>query len=160
MVDHAERALIGAAANRKGKAAEQAVARYLREHGWPDAARTVRTGWANERGSRADVGDIDGTSRLVWQVKTGASDMSGASVPRSLAETVNQAIAAGADYGLLVVRRSGKSDPGQWWVWLGARDFRDLLRGDVFPAGTLVDFPIRAQLGDLVGLLKTAGYSA
>ena len=53
----------------KGKAAERAVARWLRENGWPQADRAVRTGYRSSLRTSDDPGDIVGTPGLAWQVK-------------------------------------------------------------------------------------------
>lgn len=158
-LDGRTRAEIGRSANRKGKDAEQAVARYLREHGWPGAQRMVRTGWKVGDQVSRDHGDITGTARLCWQVKTSASDFTDSRVLRVLAGTVDQAVAGGADYGIAIERRAGKTNPGRWFAWLSARDLAALLS----PAGATVagrdeTAPVRMLLEDLVPLLHAAGY--
>lgn len=161
-LDGRTRAEIGRSSNRRGKEAEQAVARYLRENGWPDAQRMVRTGWkVGDRQSR-DCGDLDGTPRLCWQVKTSAGDFTDNRVLAVLTATTEQTVASGADYGVTIERRAGKTDPGRWWAWLTARDLHSLM--DSAPATVLaapehrLDAPVRMLLRDLVPLLHAAGY--
>lgn len=80
-----------------------------------------------------------------------------------LAETTKQAVAAGADYGILVQRRDGKSDPGSWWAWLTVGDLAWLIETSrnpdvLLPADQLWDKPARMELADLLPLLHRAGY--
>ncbi|OXM69657.1 hypothetical protein [Amycolatopsis vastitatis] len=162
-LDRRTRAEIGRSSNRRGKEAEQAVARWLREHGWPDAQRTVRTGWrVGDRQSR-DRGDIDGTPRLAWQVKTSSADFTDNQVGNVLAAAADQAVASGADYGIAVERRAGKSDPGAWFAWLTAGDLHQLAETARNPdvltvAGPRLEVPVRLLLRDLAPLLHAAGY--
>ena len=162
-LDHQTRSEIARASNRRGKEAEQAVARWLREHGWPDAQRTVRTGWrAGDHQSR-DRGDIDGTPRLAWQVKTSASDFTDTGVRNVLAATTEQAVAAGADYGIAVERRVGKTSPGRWHAWMTAGDLHNLTQTARKPdmlttTEPRLDVPVRLLLEDLAPLLYAAGY--
>ncbi|WP_158884068.1 hypothetical protein [Amycolatopsis anabasis] len=164
-LDRRTRADIGRAANNKGKEAERAVARYLREHGWPDAQRMVRTGWkTGDRASR-DRGDIDGTPGLCWQVKTSAGDFTDHRVLDVLAETADQAVASGADYGIAVERRAGKTNPGRWWAWMPAGDLYNLVENARYPdvltaSGPDLNVPVRLLLRDVVTLLNAAGYGA
>ncbi|WP_370944042.1 hypothetical protein AB5J62_33715 [Amycolatopsis sp. cg5] len=164
-VDRRTRAEIGRSSNRRGKEAEQALSRWLRENGWPDAQRTVRTGWrVGDRQSR-DRGDIDGTPRLCWQVKTSAEDFTDNRVLKVLAATAEQATASGADYGIAVERRAGKTDPGRWLAWITAGDLYALAETARNPfvlavAQPLLDVPVRLLLRDLVPLLHAAGYGS
>ncbi|WP_103339896.1 hypothetical protein [Amycolatopsis sp. CA-126428] len=164
-LDRQTRADIGRASNRRGKTAEQAVARWLREHGWPDAQRTVRTGWrVGDRQSR-DRGDIDGTPRIAWQVKTSSSDFTDNQVGKVLAAAADQAVASGADYGIAVERRAGKSDPGHWLAWLTAGDLHAIIETARDPdvlavAEPRLEVPVRLLLCDLAPLLHAAGYGS
>lgn len=142
------RSEIGKANNRKGKDRERRVARYLREHGWPFAERRQRTGFATADRTRADQGDLMGTPGIVWQVKDTAQH----NIPAWLEQTEDQRLAAGAQFGVLVVRRNGKADPGQWWAWLPAVALFEGLAEMSFPA---LNRPICLELGHLVPLLYT-----
>ncbi|MFK0249254.1 hypothetical protein ACIQUM_31535 [Amycolatopsis azurea] len=80
-----------------------------------------------------------------------------------LGQTTGQAVAAGADYGVLVQRRDGKSDPGDWWVWLPAGDLAALIETSRDPEIVRVadprhTMPVRLELADLLPLLHAAGY--
>ncbi|WP_394360706.1 hypothetical protein [Amycolatopsis sp. SB7-3] len=80
-----------------------------------------------------------------------------------LGQTAEQAVTAGADYGVLVQRRDGKSDPGDWWVWLPAGDLAALIETARDPEIVQVTdprhtMPVRLELADLLPLLHAAGY--
>lgn len=148
---------IGRAARRKGIQAERDLAKYLRVW-WPGAERKVDTGWRVKGGrASADHGDIRGTSGLVWQMKY-LADMTDLDIERALSAAEDQAVAAGADYGVLVQRRPGKSDPGRWWAWLRVGDVCHLASHRKVYSKTGVDAPVRLELHDLVDLLVHAGY--
>jgi len=151
------RAALGRASARKGKETERMVAAYLRDHGWPQAERMVRTGWRNRARTEQDPGDIRGTPSLVGQVKSTPS-LSDVDIRRALDETAEQATAA--DYGVLVQRRNGKSDVGRWWAWLPLLDVCALSTGEekFLSRNGNLDAPLRMQVGALVALLHRAGY--
>ncbi|WP_424183834.1 hypothetical protein ACOBQX_17905 [Actinokineospora sp. G85] len=152
----AERSRRGSASRRRGADAERRLATWLRWNGWPHAERAVRTGFRGGGRTVVDPGDIVGTPALVWQVKDQAREQ----VEAWLVETEQQRLgapgAAPADLGLLVVRRRGKADPGRWWVWLPAERFVALVADT--PAIPHAPQPVRLELGDLVLLLRAAGY--
>ncbi|WP_052371959.1 hypothetical protein [Amycolatopsis taiwanensis] len=156
------RAEIGRANREKGIRAERDVGRYLRVHGWPDAERKSDNGWRSSDRVSADLGDIRGTPGLVWQVKARGS-LSTLDITGILAETTEQAVAAGADYGVVVQRRDGKSDPGVWWAWLPAADLAALIETVRNPdvahvSDPTLAMPVRLELANLVTLLHQAGY--
>jgi hypothetical protein len=91
---------------RKGRRAEIAVAEFLATAGFPYAEPTRRSGWADDRG------DIDGIPGVVIEVKDHAKhDLSG-----WLKELANEIANAKADTGVLVVKRRGIGDAGQWYA--------------------------------------------
>lgn len=148
------RSQIGKANLTKSKASERAVAAYLRVVGFPGAERTVRTGYHVAGRSSADRGDIDGTPGLCWQVKHVAQSRLH-QVPEWLADTEAQRFAAGADLGILVVKRVGHAHPATWWAYLQLHQLVWLA------GGTLAvdrDTPVRMELAALVGALRRAGY--
>ncbi len=112
-----DRSRIGKANGEKGKRAERDLVTWLRRHGFPGAERTVRTGYHTPARQRVDTGDIDGTPGLVFQVKDVADRLLW-KVDGWLRETEAQRLAAGADVGVLVVKRRGHADPGHWWAWM------------------------------------------
>lgn len=91
---------------RKGRRAEIAVAEYLAEHGHPYAEPTRRSGWADDRG------DIDGIPGVVVEVK----DQQRHTLPAWLRELEVEIVNAGATTGVLIVKRRGTSDVGQWFA--------------------------------------------
>lgn len=147
---------IGRAARAKGIKAERDLAKYLRTW-WPDAERTVITGWRSTDRESADLGDIRGTPGLAWQLKY-ITDMTDKAIVDILHEVEQQRRAAKADYGIVVQRRSGKSDPGRWWAWLHSDDYVELCTKNAnlhYPGPV---HPVRLQLGDLIRPLLNFGY--
>lgn len=152
-----DRAALGRSNRRRGADAERRVVAWLREHGWPGAERAVRTGYRTATRAGADPGDIIGTPGLVWQVKDCAREQ----VDAWLAETEEQAEAAGADYGLLVVRRRRVGGVGRWWVYMRLADLGGLLvhaYGDATHLAPDPDDVARLELRALVRYLHAAGY--
>lgn len=151
------RAALGRANRSKGHKAERELARYLRQW-WPDARRAVSAGWRTGERTSADRGDIAGTPALCWQVKN-VEGMSDADIAAARRETQDQAVAAGADFGLLVQRRPGKSDPGRWWCWLELSDVICLLYdADAGLKFAEYDCPSRWAVADVVDMLLGAGH--
>lgn len=146
---------IGRSNSARGKAAERAVVTYYRATGWPHAERTVRTGSRSGSRVRRDHGDIDGTPGIVTQVKC-VDPARLHMVGTWLAATDAQARAAGADLGVLVIKRPGHANAGRWWAYLRLYHLVGLAGGQadqVEPAIT-----VRLELADLVTVLRTAGY--
>lgn len=153
----AARARRGAANRRKGHETERAVARWLRDHGFPGAERGVRTAYTAGGRTVADPGDITGTPCLAWQVKYCEREH----IPAWLQETEEQREAAEADYGILVARRSGRTDPGTWWAWIPLHAFASLIACGWDHRLSLTGIgarPCRLELRDVVALLRAAGY--
>lgn len=144
---------IGRAARAKGIKAERDLANYLRTW-WPDAERTVATGWRSSDRESADLGDIRGTPGLVWQLKY-LADMTDKDIVDTLADAEKQREAVGADYGIVVQRRHRKADPGRWWAWLASPTYVGIYTGTPV-AGPA--YPVRLQLHDLVTSLIYGGY--
>lgn len=95
----------------KGTAAETAFTRYAREHGFPHAERRALAGYK-------DVGDVWLTVGVIAEVKnytlpTGFP--TGGQVEKWLAEAAVERDNAGADHCILVVKRKGTTDVGQWF---------------------------------------------
>ena len=105
----------GSSSRRKGARAEQAVARWLRANGW--AARTSRSAQGVQGGA-----DIITDCPLSLEVKDHAT--------AKLAEWLDQAVAQarpGAP-GVVLHKRRGKGDPGDWYATLRAADLIALVR--------------------------------
>ena len=139
-----------------GTAAETAVVRYLRDHGFPHAERRAL------RGAR-DAGDITGTPGICWSIKGGqaAKSASDGLVEDWLYELDKQIDNSHSVYGILVMQRRGYGPDraGRWWaitrldsfVLIAAREASthqyDLSRA-----------PVRVHLADMCQLLRRAGY--
>src|SRR5690554_3488274 len=110
-----------------GTAAESAVVRYLRAHGFPHAERRAL------RGAR-DAGDITGTPGICWSVKGGqaAKDASDGLVEDWLFELERQRSHARADCGVLVLQRRGYGPEraGRWWAIMPGRQYETLCNGN------------------------------
>jgi hypothetical protein len=135
-----------------GTAAETAVVRAARRHGFPGADRLTLTG----RHDRGDVGLCPG---VILEVKGGetARNASDALVESWLDESSREAFHASADVAFLVVQRRGVGAPNahRWWAWwrLGwLEHLRAPETRDVEPT------PVRMQLGHALRLLRAAGY--
>lgn len=145
------------ASRNRGITAERALVRYLRDNGFAGAERAVRTGYRTPDRISADPGDITGTPGLVWSVKDCATER----ITTWFDELEHMRNAVTADVGLLVVKRRGHANPGEWWCWLWLGDLAALLTASdvVIPrelAWTLA--PARLELADVVGLLRRGGY--
>jgi hypothetical protein len=96
-----------------GTAAETAVVRALRRHGFPHAERRALRG-------EHDAGDIAGTPGVCWSVKGGeaAKSASDNQVERWLSALEKQQVNARADLGVLVLQRKGVGGPNadRWWA--------------------------------------------
>ena len=90
---------------RKGSLAERLVVEYLRAHGFPRARRT-------QAGTRGDIGDIDGVPGFAIEVKNHARlDLAGW-VAQMLAEMEEK----GVDNGVVIAKKRGTTDPGEWYA--------------------------------------------
>ncbi len=144
------------AANRnRGAVTERMVVTWLRAHGWPDAERRLVTGHRTRSRTRPDHGDVTGTP-ICWQVKSlRPVNAAERRVPAWMAETEAQRQASGADIGVLVVRRDGTSDVGEWWAWLRLDAVAHLIDT---PWCVPSSAPMRLTVADAVTLLHDAGY--
>lgn len=133
-----------------GTAAETAVVRYLRAHGWPEAERRQLRG-------NLDAGDITGTPGICWEIKGGnaAKTASDGLVTQWLADTERERINAGARLGILVMQRAGYGPDRcyMWWAVIPLHVLVDMLPGEFFP-DFYPEWPVRMHLGNLVQLMK------
>ena len=151
------RSQIGKANSAKGKIRERNVVSYLRVSGFPGAERTVRTGYRVAGRTSRDHGDIDGTPGIAWQIKD-VAEREWWRIPGWMTDTKEQAKAAGADIGVLVIRRAGHAHPSEWWAHMYLGDVIELLDlHTIYPTGNTW-FPIRFELQHLLPLLHMAGY--
>jgi predicted alpha/beta hydrolase len=107
----------GSSSRNKGKRAELAVAKWLRDNGWQ--AATTRATSGAQRGD-----DLVTDTGLSWEVKDHAR--------LELAAWIDQATSnADGKPAVVVHKRRGKGDVGSWYCTLTASDLLRLLEGDV-----------------------------
>lgn len=150
------RAQLGRSVLARSKDDERAVAAYLREHGYPQAERAVRTGFKPVGDRGADPGDITNTPGLVVSVKS-VEDIAAIerTVPAWLVDLDQMRTADLDPVRLLIVHRFGKRDVGQWWAFQWAYQFAEL-------AGVRVEsdrmqmlaYPVRTTVADAVPLVR------
>lgn len=134
----------------KGKKAERDVVAYLKPV-FPDARRTVRTGYRNAVTSADDEGDIDGTPGLCFQVKALGTELVSGKVLSDLYAAVQ--VQAAGRLPLILNKRPSRADVGQWWVWLTVGDLVHLKSGVppymVNGGRTLIRVPLFNIISDL-----------
>lgn len=146
-------------AHRKGKDAENAVARALTRSGIP-AKRHVRTG---DRFTH-DEGDLRLTTAPVTiEVKNWAKGYSRGQVAELLEKLERQK--RPGDLGLLVCKRVGHADPYDWDCWTSVRCAWRLLAGrrpdvDLFVrlVETGFEHPVDFVFGDVIRALVSGGW--
>ena len=106
-----------------GKDTELRAARYLRSRGLAGVERAVRTGFRTTERSVADAGDLTGWPGVCIQVKSLRPANAAERQTRTwLAELESPRQQSGASIGLLIVRRWGTTDVGEWWCFLTTWD--------------------------------------
>jgi hypothetical protein len=134
------------------------VVGYLHSRGLTGVERAVRTGFSAGGRSVADAGDLTGWPGVCVQVKSlRPANAAERETRRWLAETEAQRRQSGASVGLLVVRRWGTTDVGEWWCFLMARDLLHAAEGG--PILHTTTAPVRLELEDAVDLLQTWGWA-
>lgn len=134
----------------KGVEGERQVAKWLRSNGFPGAVRAVRTATKVSK----DPGDITGTPGIVWQLKV-VAERELWRVPNWVRDTEDQRQHMKADLGILVVKRNGCTDPGNWWAFVPAWALTFLATDDSSAAAL---FQVRCTLQDITDLLIKRGY--
>lgn len=119
----------------KGTAFESAVVKLARSAGFPDAARLALAG-REDRGDVVLVGTA-AAPRVILECKAYAT-YSDAQVMLWLGETERERIAAGAELGVLVVKRARKPIEHSWAVTVHGRMQR----------------PVFMYLGDYLAMLR------
>ena len=103
-------------AKAKGTAAETAVVRYLKDHGFPHAERRALHG-------TADKGDITGCGPVVFEVKNHKTmDLAG-----WIKELETEMSNAAVDTGAVIAKKRGTTDPGEWYAIMPLRILVGLL---------------------------------
>lgn len=136
-----------------GTAAESAVVKALRAHGFPHAERRALSG-------AADHGDILLCPGVIAEVKGGAAakDASDGLLQVWWEETQREKINARADVALLIVARRGigPANADRWWAVMPLDQLRQMLGAwDPVPTGTGL---VRLHLRDAAILLRAYGY--
>lgn len=135
----------------KGKRAERDLASWLREQGWPNARRHVRTGdryAADEGDIRLDIG---ANRDLVIECKHYAAGLTTGDVVRFLDKLVHRQC-RGGDIGVLVERPTRVSDVGRWWAYLSAGTLATLVSGRL--VGPVATEPVRMALSCALTLVE------
>ena len=108
---------MSSAAKRKGSQAERDVVAYLKANGYPYADRRVA-------GATLDKGDISGVLGVTIEIKNHARlDLAG-----WLAELEVEMKNDNAWTGVVIHKRKGKGDVGQWYATMPARIWLELLK--------------------------------
>ena len=108
---------MSSAAKRKGSQAERDVVAYLKANGYPYADRRVA-------GATLDKGDISGVLGVTIEIKNHARlDLAG-----WLAELEIEMKNDNAWTGVVIHKRKGKGDVGEWYATLPVKVWLALLR--------------------------------
>ena len=108
---------MGAASRRKGAAAEVAVVKHLRDHGFPAAERRIA-------GTDDALGDITGIPGLVIEVK----NQKALNLAGWVDQLGDELDTARVDHGAVIHKRPGKIDVGEWYATMPVAVLLDLLR--------------------------------
>lgn len=125
---------------------ERRLANYMKRW-WPDACRGVRNTYP-------DPGDIAEIGPALF-----------VSMKRVEQERINPWMAellekAAGRLGLLIVRRKGHADPGEWWCWLTFHDLTVLMEAPPPGAYDANDHAhVRMELRDVMDLLVFSNYA-
>lgn len=106
----------------KGDRAERSVLRYLHMAGFPRAWKT-RAGWDDDRGDIVIPHPSDSSRSVAVQVKDVAKPVWSKWHEQVAAQVRN----AGAEFGVIVHKRRGISDPSQWHVVMTGAQFAEIL---------------------------------
>lgn len=142
---------------KKGTAAETAVVKWLRDNGFGQADRQPL------RGTR-DCGDITACPGIIIEVKAHrlpTGHPTAGQLAEWMRQTDDETVSAGADVGILVVKRPGTTDVGRWHAYVTAWELAEL----IYPRMTsnaitspAMESPVMLTLADLVALLRAAGW--
>ncbi len=144
----------------KGTAAESAVVRHVQVNGFPHAYRNALTG-------SKDHGDVTLCPGVIVEVKSHAGGPStGQPTPGVLAEWMRQTDVerahARADFGVLVVKRSGTTDPSRWFAYVPFNAVAELLTGTSNHSlpDVIEETPVCLCFGVVLLLLRAAGWGS
>lgn len=139
-----------------GTAAETAVVRAARAHGFGLADRLTLTG-------ALDRGDIGLCPGVILEVKGGqaAKTASDGQIEKWLAETERERVNASAQVAVLVTVRPGIGAPNahRWWAHMTTTTLFDLIGGSRRNWGIRhPEATIRMTLAEALNLIRHAGY--
>lgn len=137
----------------RGTAAETACVRWLRENGFPWADRQPL------RGNR-DAGDLTIAPGLIAEVKSHKSAATGQPGHKQLETWLEQTdietLNAGAEHGVLIVKRAGTTNVGMWWAHMRLGAFLKLL-GCPQSISNPND-PVHTSVASMAAILRARGY--
>lgn len=141
-----------------GNDRELRAAKYMRTKGWPKARRRLA-------GRRLDEGDLENTGPVTWQVKRLKNGASRNLIRKWLQETQKQRKNADTKFGFLLYVQEFKP-VDQWSTYCYSLDLAELLHhgglpGECCPATWAYDVDpiVRLDFGDMLDLLRNAGYA-
>lgn len=138
---------------RIGTAAETAIVRHARDHGYPGADRQPLRG-------NLDQGDVTLCPGVIVEAKSHKTAAAGQPGPKVLAtwldETELERVNARAAHSLLIVKRAGTTDVGKWWAYLPMWQMSALL--NVPDAPPEPDAVVCLTVSAALALLRSAGY--
>jgi hypothetical protein len=152
---------MGKASRDKGAAYERRWAACMKQNGWSDAKRGRDNGHRSGESVAEDQYDTGNIEGLLCDVKAGYAAASPEQEERWLLDVALDAAKRGKR-GFLIRNRPGKADPLQWWAHVLGDDYFEwccLAAGMPHDQGAPMGLePIRMRAGDLLGLLRSAGY--
>ena len=138
---------------KKGTHAEVAAMKWLREHGFPWCDRQPL------RGNR-DTGDLQLCIDVIAEVKNVAAGATGQPPQGLLATWLMQTDVetenAGAEFGLLIVKRARMANPAHWFVYMRLGEWLRLT-GAHLPLPDPSQ-PVCMSLASAAAVLRSAGY--
>lgn len=108
---------MSAKSRRKGARCENDVVNWLREQGFPHAERRIA-------GMDNDTGDITGIPGLVIEVK----DRQKHDFPAYMRQLTEEMTAADVDTGLVIAKKKGTTNVGEWYAMMPVELAIELLR--------------------------------
>lgn len=140
----------------RGKATERMAATWLRGNGFPGAERTVRTGYHTTTRALPDESDIDAAPGVIVQVKSlRPANRAERAIPVWMGEVEHQRACSGADVAVLLVRREGTGDVGEWWTFMTVMRLGELLE---IPSIIRSDEPVRLPAAEMFRIIRLCGY--
>ncbi len=127
---------MGASSRRKGARAENDVVNHLRRNGYPHAERRIA-------GMDDDTGDITGIPGLVIEVK----DRQKHDFPAYMRQLTEEMVAAHADAGVVIAKKKGTTNVGEWYAMMPVDLALELLR--YYGFGQLLTVTPDRQNGDM-----------